>query len=629
MNDGFGMQIEEVMDEEDEKGEEVRQTESPQAKKMRQATLDRFWKCFGAMAGPSCSTTPYSPLRKGSPAQSRSISVARTIVGVNEVKNVFDARTNPQRGFAVVEEIDRSSSSNLGNEEIRRMSATIQKAKERYGKATLDMYVTRKVAKFESLSTDDSFKSVALSADEEPDLEPIRCYAEPYPDLNGRRNGDVVLISVASIRPKQLPTPYPLVCTDPTLGWNKGRSYVRLPFSSQNLLDERPRFKQISEELTKLTVALTSAHQIQVCIESYVRRKWRFDALHEFFESIEEELCAEYLSTVIPFMAKLALSAPHLITQPVPILRRGREGSVTMSQQQAAALLALAFFCTFPCRNGGVIELPPINFNRLFDLRTGRCIEKLKCIMHYFHQISIQMPAGVLSFRRQQVSPPPDWRKICKPLTRVVVSSTGTIEDDGYGMLQVDFANQYIGGGVLGSGCVQEEIRFLICPEMIVSMLLCERMDHNESIVIVGAQRYSDYEGYGDSFQWYPLHSPDPLSRDRFERLRCEMVAIDALPFSKPQHQFNIDIVDRELLKAYSGFCVRDGSAKAVATGNWGCGVFGGDLHLKSVIQMMAASMHARPLCYFTFGKRNFANQLRAFYEELHLRNINTSIFIF
>lgn len=41
------------------------------------------------------------------------------------------------------------------------------------------------------------------------------------------------------------------------------------------------------------------------------------------------------------------------------------------------------------------------------------------------------------------------------PLTRLAVSSTATIEDDGYGMLQVDFANQYIGGGVLGSGCVQ------------------------------------------------------------------------------------------------------------------------------------------------------------------------------
>ena len=37
------------------------------------------------------------------------------------------------------------------------------------------------------------------------------------------------------------------------------------------------------------------------------------------------------------------------------------------------------------------------------------------------------------------------------------------------GMLEVDFANAYVGGGVLAHGCVQEEIRFLICPELIVS----------------------------------------------------------------------------------------------------------------------------------------------------------------
>lgn len=51
------------------------------------------------------------------------------------------------------------------------------------------------------------------------------------------------------------------------------------------------------------------------CIESYTRRKWQFDALDKFFASIPEQLCEEYLTTVIPFMATLALSAPDLITQ--------------------------------------------------------------------------------------------------------------------------------------------------------------------------------------------------------------------------------------------------------------------------------------------------------------------------
>jgi len=56
-------------------------------------------------------------------------------------------------------------------------------------------------------------------------------------------------------------------------------------------------------------------------------------------------------------------------------------------------------------------------------------------------------------------------------------------------MSQVDFANKRIGGGVLGWGAVQEEIRFMICPELIVSRLFSEQMDHNESIIITGAER--------------------------------------------------------------------------------------------------------------------------------------------
>jgi hypothetical protein len=37
--------------------------------------------------------------------------------------------------------------------------------------------------------------------------------------------------------------------------------------------------------------------------------------------------------------------------QPPPLLRRGSDRSVTMSQHQAASLLACAFFCLFPFRS--------------------------------------------------------------------------------------------------------------------------------------------------------------------------------------------------------------------------------------------------------------------------------------
>lgn len=60
-------------------------------------------------------------------------------------------------------------------------------------------------------------------------------------------------------------------------------------------------------------------------------------------------------------------------------------------------------------------------------------------------------------------------------------------------LVQVDFANKYIGGGVLGHGCVQEEIRFLICPEMIVARLFTEVLEPLECLVMTGTLHISPF----------------------------------------------------------------------------------------------------------------------------------------
>ena len=78
--------------------------------------------------------------------------------------------------------------------------------------------------------------------------------------------------------------------------------------------------------------------------------------------------------------------------------------------------------------------------------------------------------------------------------------------------LQVDFANKYIGGGVLGRGCVEEEIRFLICPELIVSRLFTEVLEERECLIMTGAERFSNYTGYAQSFKWEGPHI-DPTPR--------------------------------------------------------------------------------------------------------------------
>jgi poly(ADP-ribose) glycohydrolase len=52
-----------------------------------------------------------------------------------------------------------------------------------------------------------------------------------------------------------------------------------------------------------------------------------------------------------------------------------------------------------------------------------------------------------------------------------------------------------------------------------------------------------------------------------------------------------------------NAFLVTGEVYKGVATGNWGCGAFGGDVPIKSMLQWLAASEAGWPVVkYYTFG---------------------------
>jgi poly(ADP-ribose) glycohydrolase len=240
-------------------------------------------------------------------------------------------------------------------------------------------------------------------------------------------------------------------------------------------------------------------------------------------------------------------------------------------------------------------------------------VEKLKCLLHYFERVTNKswpfnrffggafvklkikiylffknlVPSGVVTFSRNHFTDAeiPNFRLSTKPMRAPLVRLNGTIEDC-TGALQLDFANKYLGGGVLNHGCVQEEIRFLVSPELMVSMLFTEYLTTNESVVIRGTERFSSYTGYASSFEWLDDYE-DKTARDEFNRLYTDICAIDALKYHFYKGQFAEGKIVRELRKAYSGFRCKIESSSAekkypvIATGNWGCGAFKGDRQLK------------------------------------------------
>ncbi|XP_059222835.1 poly(ADP-ribose) glycohydrolase [Stomoxys calcitrans] len=383
---------------------------------------------------------------------------------------------------------------------------------------------------------------------------------------------------------------------------------------------------------------IENSHDLQNAILSYNTKyqgQWNFRALHTLFEhELDESEATGFFEDLLPRVIRLALRLPDLVQAPIPLLKQGKCHAITLTQEQISCLLANAFLCTYPRRNtlkkkSEYSTFPDINFNRLFQSSGSAVIEKIKCICHYFRRVCPKendrsnVPSGCVTFERRAIPLPelPNWSASGKPLgvTPLHINSSGTIEDQGEGLLQVDFANKFLGGGVLGSGCVQEEIRFVICPELIVSKLFTECLRPSEALVMVGCERYSNYVGYANTFQWDGNYV-DNTPRDSSRRRLCHIVAIDALLFHQSSHQYREELMLRELNKAYVGFFHPLSTvAPGVASGNWGCGAFGGDANLKALLQLMACTLTSRPLVYFTFGNeelRDEVHKMHTFFIE-------------
>jgi len=192
-------------------------------------------------------------------------------------------------------------------------------------------------------------------------------------------------------------------------------NHVRLPHSPQNkLLLNRVVVDRWGKIASSLSAAQwNGSYDIEKAILSYNKYKWDFTELHRYFRTLTEEEHDLFFSQTLPKMAELAANLPSICTQPIPLLRKQKEASVTMSQQQAASLLANAFFCTFPSRNTNsgsdddIPRLPSINFNSLYRRASAHSYHarhaKLDCLLHYFKRVTTNMARGTLTFKRQVI----------------------------------------------------------------------------------------------------------------------------------------------------------------------------------------------------------------------------------
>lgn len=419
---------------------------------------------------------------------------------------------------------------------------------------------------------------------------------------------------------------------------------------------------QTGRPLSKKDVFLVDATQLRRVLEEDA---YMSDAQRRYF-----------LTSVVPFMKAMVRLGPTLFPDGLPLLTQGHEGVVRLTEAQVFCLLCCAFFNLFPARHfGSETQLSLLiskdepgsaahwkdynrktgyfSFSPLFGFDQSQARSKIRCFLQYFMTQRQRSDGDTtritrstliveyirVSGRKKSITDGessgegrwtvPNFQACAAALTDVTMHLDGVIED-GVGELQVDFANQVLGGGVLRRGCVQEEIRFAVCPELLVSRLIAETLLPEEAFFMNGARTFSIHDGYASTFQFQkavvlpplppavPPHLDGVGAAPPVSLANVALVALDAVNYcNSPSLQYLANWIQRDTIKAYVGFrgtdlaTLRSCSEGPIATGNWGCGAFAGDAEMKLLQQWVAASAAGRALEYYAFGRAELVEGFR------------------
>ncbi|CAF3375060.1 unnamed protein product [Rotaria sp. Silwood1] len=318
------------------------------------------------------------------------------------------------------------------------------------------------------------------------------------------------------------------------------------------------------------------------------------------------QLNYDFYHDLLPIIAQWA--SDHTQSNPIKPLQVNVTARVTYTAAQARYLLANAFFLNTTKGYGCIdlIDLYHIPFDRV-------AIERLRCLIEYFHLSSQQQNNNdhrEISIERYLYTEElPDWKKQLVPIqeskVNVFAERMESFEEaNGF----VDFANKQIHIHSITSSATQEEILFSCCPEAFLAILVCDTLRSDEIVILRGCKRFVDYRGYGEAFQFigpYPNQNPTHIQ---------DILVMDACL----SNHFSRRHIDRDLGKAWAAFFkARD---EIIVTGNWGCGVFGGDSMCKFLQQVCAATVLVdvvKTLNFSTYGDDRLVSKLKDLMKQL------------
>jgi len=172
----------------------------------------------------------------------------------------------------------------------------------------------------------------------------------------------------------------------------------------------------------------------------------------------------------------------------------------------------------------------------------------------------------------------------------------------------VDFANSQLHIGRIIPSLTQEEILFSCCPELFIGLLFVETLADNEVLVIKNVVRFSEYSGYMRTFNFLGFYDVNGAQR-------CSNILVMDAVFEK---HFDSQNILRDINKAFLGFSAC--GTPTISTGQWGCGIFGGDPTLKFIQQVLAARSAGVRLDFSTYRNAQRMEDFRQIIRALVLQ---------
>ena len=224
----------------------------------------------------------------------------------------------------------------------------------------------------------------------------------------------------------------------------------------------------------------------------------------------------------LPVLWRVALEMPALFDPdaPLPIFRTysaaalaaapgelGR-GSVTLSRPQCACLLAHSFLGSL--RRPEAVLPNDWRFT-VSDLFVGasRSPNSGAVFLNYWTVLGrAGFADGEVTFERRGFqrsragAGAPPWRlDACELPLCPVRMGDGNLEESAADV-HAEFANAFVGGGVMTGDFAMEEILFLVKPELLVAMALQNRMCDGEAVCVHGARQYVQPLSRADVHTW-------------------------------------------------------------------------------------------------------------------------------